>query len=238
MVTHEAAAGPPRSGDEAAAGLNGSSDSAMPDDRPVALVATTSSPWGPIHVAATDRGLVAVAWLQPIEQVIADLERRLHGEVAAARAADPAGAANAPAAPAAPSAPADDPRRTLLDRTIAELQRWLAGEPATFDLPLDLADRPAWDRAVLEAVKATPWGSVTSYGAVARAIGRPGAARAVGGAVGRNPIGIVVPCHRVIAGDGSIGGYGGDAWGNRESRLELKRSLLRLEGVFVGPPTR
>jgi methylated-DNA-[protein]-cysteine S-methyltransferase len=218
MVTHGAAAGPQGSGDDAAPGPPGVAD------RPVALVATTSSPWGPIHVAATDRGLAAVAWLQPIEQVTADLERRLHGEVADARATT--------------AAAADDPRRVLLDRTIAELQRWLDGEPATFDLPLDLADRPAWDRAVLEAVKATPWGAVTSYGAVARAIGRPGAARAVGGAVGRNPIGIVVPCHRVIAGDGSIGGYGGDAWGNRESRLELKRTLLRLEGVIVGPPTR
>jgi methylated-DNA-[protein]-cysteine S-methyltransferase len=189
--------------------------------RPAALIATLTSTWGPIHVAVTDRGVAAVAWLQPIEHVTAELERRFHGEVVEARAAAPA-----------------DPRRALLDRTIAELTRWLDGEPATFDLPLDLADRPAWDRAVLEAVKATPWGAVTSYGAVARAIGRPGAARAVGGAVGRNPIGIVVPCHRVIAGDGSIGGYGGDAWGNRESRLELKRTLLRLEGVIVGPPTR
>ena len=225
MVTHGAGTGPPGSGDGQAGPRGPRSDPAAGPprfaDRPVALVATTSSPWGPIHVAATDRGIVAVAWLQPIEQVTADLERRLHGEVADARAAA-----------------ADDPRRALLDRTIAELKRWLDGEPATFDLPLDLADRPAWARAVLEAVKGTPWGEVTSYGAVARAIGRPGAARAVGGAVGRNPIGIVVPCHRVIAGDGSIGGYGGDAWGNRESRLELKRALLRLEGVIVGPPTR
>jgi methylated-DNA-[protein]-cysteine S-methyltransferase len=66
-------------------------------------------------------------------------------------------------------------------------------------------------------------------------IGRAGAARAVGGSVGRNPIGIIVPCHRVIAGDGTLGGYGGDAWGSREARLELKRSLLALEGVAVAP---
>jgi methylated-DNA-[protein]-cysteine S-methyltransferase len=56
----------------------------------------------------------------------------------------------------------------------------------------------------------------------------------VGGAVGRNPIGLLIPCHRVIAADGSIGGYGGDAWGSREDRLEIKRALLRREGVEFG----
>ena len=189
-------------------------------ERPVAIVATTRSPWGPIHVAASDRGVVAVAWVTPLEMLVGDVERRLHGHTADAR-----------------SVPASDPRQAVLARAMAELERWLAGEPTTFDLPLDLADRPDWDRAVLNAVRATPWGTVTSYGAVARAIGRPGAARAVGGAVGRNPIGIIVPCHRVIAGDGTIGGYGGDAWGSRESRLELKRALLRLEGLEVATPT-
>ena len=63
--------------------------------------------------------------------------------------------------------------------------------------------------------------------------GRPGAARAVGGAVGRNPVAIVVPCHRVLAGDGSIGGYGGDWFGSRELLLDIKRELLRIEGVTL-----
>ena len=98
-------------------------------------------------------------------------------------------------------------------------------------LPLDLGDRPAWDRLVLEAVRSIPRGSTAGYGEVARRIGRPGAARAVGGAVGRNPVGLLVPCHRVIAGDGTLGGYGVAAWGGREGALELKRSLLALEGV-------
>jgi methylated-DNA-[protein]-cysteine S-methyltransferase len=87
--------------------------------------------------------------------------------------------------------------------------------------------------AVLGGVAAVPWGEATSYGRVARRIGRPGAARAVGGAVGRNPIGIVIPCHRVLAGDGSLGGYGGDWWGSRDALLEIKRELLRLEGIEV-----
>jgi methylated-DNA-[protein]-cysteine S-methyltransferase len=64
-------------------------------------------------------------------------------------------------------------------------------------------------------------------------IGRAGAARAVGGAVGRNPIGIVIPCHRVIAGDGTLGGYGGGWWGGRQAGLELKRELLAREGVHL-----
>ena len=68
---------------------------------------------------------------------------------------------------------------------------------------------------------------------MAAIVGSPGAARAVGGAVGRNPIGLLVPCHRVIAGDGSIGGYGGDWWGTREERVAVKRTLLDLEGVLL-----
>ncbi|MBA3877292.1 MAG: hypothetical protein C0498_10200 [Anaerolinea sp.] len=99
--------------------------------------------------------------------------------------------------------------------------------------PLDLEDRPAWDRAVLDAVRAIPRGETRSYGEIARAIGRPGAARAVGGAVGRNPISLLIPCHRVIASDGSLGGYGGNAWGSRDERLALKRELLLREGITV-----
>jgi methylated-DNA-[protein]-cysteine S-methyltransferase len=101
------------------------------------------------------------------------------------------------------------------------------------DLPLDLEDRPAWDRAVLGAVREIPWGATSSYGGIASTIGRRGAARAVGGAVGRNPISLAIPCHRVIAGDGSLGGYGGGWWGSRELRLDLKRELLGLEGAVV-----
>ena len=86
---------------------------------------------------------------------------------------------------------------------------------------------------MLEAVRAIPRGSTAGYGEVARRVGRPGAARAVGGAVGRNPVGLLVPCHRVIAGDGTLGGYGVAAWGGREGALELKRHLLEFEGVRV-----
>ncbi len=189
-------------------------------DGPVALLTTVASPWGALHVAVSDRGVVAVSWLSTLEEVRADVARRIGGETA-----DP------------DRAGADDRRRPLLERTVAALERWLGGEPEPFDVPLDLAGLSDWDRAVLDGVRRIPWGRTESYGGVARMIGRAGAARAVGGAVARNPVGIVVPCHRVIAGDGSLGGYGGDAWGSREERLDLKRALLRLEGVTVAPRT-
>lgn len=181
-----------------------------------ALLATVASPWGPIHVAATERGVVGVSWATPLESLQADLVRRL----------------GADAVPRA-EATLDDPRQGLLDRAVAALERWLRGEPEPFDVPIDLTGRSDWDRAVLDGVRRIPWGTTASYGQVARTIGRPGAARAVGGAVGRNPVGILVPCHRVIAGDGTLGGYGGDAWGSHSERLALKRKLLALEGVTV-----
>jgi methylated-DNA-[protein]-cysteine S-methyltransferase len=164
--------------------------------------------------------VAAVSWLSPIDEVHDGLRRRLHGPILAPD-----------------DVPADDPRRQTLDGAVRALDRWMAGEPEPFDLPVDLVGLSDWDRAVLDGVRRIPWGATESYGGVARLIGRAGAARAVGGSVGRNPIGIIVPCHRVIAGDGTLGGYGGDAWGSRESRLELKRSLLLLEGVAVATGT-
>jgi methylated-DNA-[protein]-cysteine S-methyltransferase len=171
-------------------------------------MAALPAPWGPIHVAVSDRGIVALETLTPREVFVAGLERRFHRDVDAG------------------------PDR-LLDDAVAQLEEYLRGERRVFNLPIDVADRPAWDRSVLAAVAEIPWGEVTSYGRLARQIDRPGAARAVGGAVGRSPIGIVVPCHRVIAGDGTLGGYGGDWYGSRERLLELKQELLAMEGVDI-----
>jgi len=81
-----------------------------------------------------------------------------------------------------------------------------------------------------------PWGTVASYGQIARAVDRPGAARATGGAVARSPIGIVVPCHRIIAADGTLGGYGVDGFGSRLDHLRLKRELLLREGIDIPLP--
>lgn len=191
------------------------------------LQATIPGPWGPVRVAATDRGVVAVGWLTTDEDFAADLVRRTSRPVETVTVAELAGTD--------PSIGAD-PRRAHLAGAIAALEALLAGHPPEPDLRFDLADRPAWDRHVLAAVADVPWGSTVSYGEIARRVGSPRAARAVGGAVSRNPIGLLIPCHRVIAADGTIGGYGGDAWGSRQDRLEIKRELLAREGVTVTSP--
>jgi methylated-DNA-[protein]-cysteine S-methyltransferase len=103
---------------------------------------------------------------------------------------------------------------------IEQLEQYFAGERTNFDLPL--APRgSSFDGAVWDRVAEIPYGETLSYGEVARAIGHPDRARAVGSANARNPLAIIVPCHRVIGSDGSLVGYGGG--------LELKRALLELE---------
>ena len=190
-----------------------------------ALVQTSAdSPWGPVHIAAGERGVVAIETLGTGEGFAAGLARRGFG----------------PTVPL--SAAASGPAAGFATRARAAVEALLTGDPVDLaGIPIDLTDRPAWDRLVLDAVRAIPRGQTAGYGEIARRIGRPGAARAVGGAVGRNPVGLLVPCHRVIAGDGTLGGYGAAAWGGREAALEVKRELLSLEGVevrrgLVSPP--
>jgi methylated-DNA-[protein]-cysteine S-methyltransferase len=172
------------------------------------------APWGDVHLAVGPAGLVAVQVFTPTEVFLASVAR-LTGTTPE------------------PPGPSTPPRiRDGLDRAAEAIATSLEGRSSGLDgLPIDLRVGSAWDRRVLEGVRSVPRGSVTSYGRLARLIGSPGAARAAGGAVGRNPIGLVIPCHRVIAGDGSIGGYGGDWWGGREELLAIKRELLELEGV-------
>jgi methylated-DNA-[protein]-cysteine S-methyltransferase len=188
----------------------------MTTDEPRLVTAVAVGPWGPVRVAAGPGGVVASALLSPEQGFVAGLARRGLGDPVPLEAAPPCRA------------------RDWATVALELIGRALAGEAVALeDVPVDLSDRPAWDRLVLGAVRAIPRGRVASYGEVARRIGRPGAARAVGGAVGRNPVGLFVPCHRVIAGDGSLGGYGVAAWGGREAALDLKRDLLALEGVLV-----
>lgn len=105
----------------------------------------------------------------------------------------------------------------------APIARYLAGEVETFaDVPLDL-EGTAFQRKVWLELQRVPYGHVASYGAIAARIGVPRAVRAVGAANGRNPIPIVIPCHRVVEAEGGLGGYSGG--------LDVKRALLRLEGA-------
>ena len=190
-------------------------------------IGSADAPWGPVRIAASERGVVAIEQLVGEDEFAARLERRF-GRAARHAAAQPGREDPAGAAPAAAAA------ATHLEVALAALRAFFDGDlGALEDLPLDLAGRSDWDRTVLGAVRELPPGTTASYSDVARMIGKPGAARAVGGAVGRNPIGLAIPCHRVIAGDGSLGGYGGGWWGGRQAGLELKRELLAREGVSI-----
>lgn len=104
--------------------------------------------------------------------------------------------------------------------SIGQIQEYLEGKRTEFDLPLDLRGT-AFQLAVWTALREIPYGETRSYAAVARSVGRPSAVRAVGAANGANPLALVVPCHRVIASDGKLGGYAGG--------LELKGRLLAME---------
>jgi methylated-DNA-[protein]-cysteine S-methyltransferase len=108
-----------------------------------------------------------------------------------------------------------------------ELQAYFAGQLKSFTCRYDLAALPPFTRAVLELTAKIPYGEVRSYAWIARELGKPKAARAVGNALARNPVPIIVPCHRVVRGDGAIGGFAlGSAW---------KKRLLDLEKKHVKP---
>ena len=183
-----------------------------------AAFAIFGSPHGPIHAAATDRGICALALRTTSEAFLG--ARRAFGahDVTAIGRTSPRAA-----------------RHRHLDRLEAELSAYWPGRRRSFDVPLDLNVRSGWDRRVLDVVRSIAYGQTLSYGGVAFRAGSRGAARAVGGAVGRNPIGLLVPCHRVIAGDGTLGGYGGSWFVDRDELLALKRALLAGEGVTVRP---
>jgi methylated-DNA-[protein]-cysteine S-methyltransferase len=159
---------------------------------------------GPCGVAWSARGLVAVG-LPGSSQ--AATEKRL------AAKAQSAGAAAPPPWVAA---------------LIADIQRYCAGEQVDFSkVPVDLSGLEPLQRKLYEAMRALAWGTTTTYGALARAIGlvEPEAARDVGQAMGRNPVPIVVPCHRVLAAGNKIGGF------SAPGGAAIKAKLLALEGV-------
>jgi methylated-DNA-[protein]-cysteine S-methyltransferase len=163
---------------------------------------------GPIGLAWSPEGL---ARLQLPEKTRDATERRL-----LKRCAD--------AAPAA----VDASPPGLVD----QLARYAAGERVTFaHVPLDLGGIDDFGRSIYRAARAVAWGETTTYGALAKEIGTPDAARAVGGAMGRNPIPIIIPCHRVLASGGKSGGF--SAFGG----VLTKERLLALEGVYLGGGT-
>ena len=118
-----------------------------------------------------------------------------------------------------------DNAHTILRTTAEQLRQYFAGERRTFDVPLDLSNGTDFQQRVWRRLLAIAPGSTSTYGAISQAMGQPSAVRAVGGAVGRNPIGIIVPCHRVVGSNGALTGYAGG--------LERKVALLQLEGALL-----
>ena len=157
----------------------------------------TDSPVGELLVAATDRGVCWIAFSP--EETLDQLARRV------------------------------GPRLLRIPRRLTpvkrELDEYFSGARTAFDVAVDVTTLPAFQRHVLRELARVPYGEVTTYGALAGRIGKPRAARAVGGALNRNPVPIILPCHRVIGASGSLVGYAGG--------LERKQALLKLEGAAL-----
>jgi methylated-DNA-[protein]-cysteine S-methyltransferase len=162
---------------------------------------------GPLLLAATRQGLVNVVFHATDairDQAPARLASRLGGE------------------------PVEESGSPLLAEPIRQVRAYFAGERRDFELPLDWSLVSGFNRQVLRELASTvPYGTVVGYGDLAERVGQPGAAQAVGAAMGSNPLPVVVPCHRVVESDGGIGGFGGGR--------ETKRRLLALEGVLPEP---
>jgi methylated-DNA-[protein]-cysteine S-methyltransferase len=131
-----------------------------------------------------------------------------------------------------PLNPRPDPRmpgEALLLRASGQIAEYLAGKRQAFDLPLDLSGTPFQEK-VWKALLDIPYGATVSYQRLAERIGKPAAARAVGTACGKNPVCLIVPCHRVVATGGGLGGYAGG--------LPAKERLLAMEGAWPRPGIR
>jgi methylated-DNA-[protein]-cysteine S-methyltransferase len=157
------------------------------------------TPVGTLLLAATDHGLCRISYDPEPERETEQLARTFGARVL--RSAKPV-----------------DPVRRQLDE-------YFSGQRRRFELEVDLSAAAPFSRTVLERLAKIPHGEVTTYGALARAAGHPRAARAVGTVMNRNPVPIVLPCHRVIGADGRLVGYGGG--------LDRKRLLLTLEGALL-----
>lgn len=167
--------------------------------------ASLETPLGTVLVAATDRGVIRLAFAdREGDAVLEDLALAL-------------------------GAPLREERRAF-DALARDLDAYFAGRGRGFRDPADLAlVPPGFPRRVLEATARIPYGAVATYGRIAALAGSPRGARAAGNALNRNPVSLLIPCHRVVPADGSVGAYGGDEW--------RKEALLRLEGALREVPT-
>lgn len=157
------------------------------------------SPVGPLFVATSKRGLCRISYDAEPERQLDDLARRYGVRVLRS------------------AKPIDEARR--------ELDEYFEGKRRSFDLKVDVALLADFNRRVLRELARVPYGEVVTYGELAARSARPKAARAVGTVMNRNPLPIVLPCHRVVGANGKLVGYGGG--------LDRKERLLRLEGAIL-----
>ncbi len=156
---------------------------------------------GPLYAAVNERGVVALDFGLSEQEFVARVSHRTKATLVRS----------------------DDQAATALK----QVQEYLDGQRTTFDLPLDMSRMSEFQRRVLNIALKIPRGQYLTYGDVAKAIGKPQASRAVGQALGHNPVPIVIPCHRVLGSDGSLHGYSGGGG------IRTKAWLLRLEGASV-----
>ncbi len=168
---------------------------------------TVDSPVGPLLVAVTDAGVCEIGFAR------SESEAEFRGRLVA-RGLTPV--------PDLTPTPEFGASQATAGRAIAQLQEYFEGRRDRFDVPLDFAGVTPFTRAVLDATAEVPFGRLSTYRDIATRIGKPGATRAVGNALGRNPIPVIVPCHRVVRSGGSLGGYTGG--------VAIKERLLALEG--------
>jgi len=164
-----------------------------------------STPWGYVGIAASERGLERIVLPRPSKE---DVEVELSDARIARGRPHKADKAHCRAI-------------EILDAAERQIVEYLAGKRTAFDVPLATPQATDFMRAVWRACSAIPYGQTQPYRWIAQRIGRPKASRAVGTALGANPLPLLVPCHRVVRGDGSLGGFGGG--------LDLKQRLLKLE---------
>jgi methylated-DNA-[protein]-cysteine S-methyltransferase len=158
------------------------------------------SPVGPLLIASSDQGVCEICFgaNETEQEFVQHLRRRGFRAV---------------------------PDQNAISNVAVELREYFKGERNHFEVPFDFTGISPFSKSVLQATTEVPFGHLTSYRGIAERIGQPTATRAVGNALGRNPIPVVIPCHRIVRSDSSIGGYTGG--------LQIKHKLLALEGVML-----
>ncbi len=168
---------------------------------PLLSIGSFESPIGRLWVAVGEKGVVAVEWAENAQEFCAYLQKRFRRPCLL------------------------DPSRVA--EVVRQLQEYFNGQRQAFDLPIDWSIMRPFQRQVLQATFTIPYGATRTYLDLARQLGRPRAARAVGRAEASNPIPILIPCHRVIGSDGKLHGYGGG------EGIKTKTFLLELEKALI-----